>query len=419
MNKRLFIILSLGFSSGLPLALISSTLQAWFADTGMPVLITGLLSLVGLPYIFRIFWAPLVDHSSLCSLGQRRSWMLLMQTLLLIGFNIMAWLSPTTSPTIMVTLALILAIFSATQDLAIDACRIEILPFTEHGLGASFSTIGYRLALLVAGGLSLIIAQYAGWPFTYRLIGSLMLLGMITTLLTPNSPILDVKKESIRSSLIAPFKELASRPKIISLFLFIFFYKLGEAFTTMTSGIMMPFLIQGIGFSLDTISYVNNIMGVGSVLLGGLLAGYLLQRWSLYRALLTFGLMQAVTNVLFIVLSCVGNHLPTLILAVVSDNFTAGMASTALVVLFMRLVNRSFTATQFSILVAFSTLPRVLSGPLGAILQSNVGWTGLYYIAFILSLGFAPFLMRLGHQFVEDGVLSPLASNPIVAEGAD
>ena len=157
----------------------------------------------------------------------------------------------------------------------------------------------------------------------------------------------------------------------------------------------MPFLIQDIGFSLDTIAYVNKIIGIGSTLVGGLVAGFLLMRWSLYRALLVFGLLQALTNLLFVALAIVGNHVPTFVLAVMSDNFSAGLASTALVVLFMQMADRRFTATQFSILVAFSTLPRILSGPVGALLQSWLGWVGLYQMAFILSLGFVPFLMMV------------------------
>ena len=162
MNKRLLIVFILGFSSGLPLALISSTLQAWYSEAGLSVWSTGLLSLVGLPYLFRMVWGPFLDRFSLCSLGKRRSWIFVMQGLLLLGFNAMAWFSPSTSPVLMAGLAFMLASFSATQDLAIDAHRIEYLPMPEHGLGASFATFGYRLALLVAGGLALIIAQEYG-----------------------------------------------------------------------------------------------------------------------------------------------------------------------------------------------------------------------------------------------------------------
>ena len=307
----------------------------------------------------------------------------------------MAWLSPTTSPISMAVLAFMLASFSATQDLAIDAHRIEYLPTSEHGLGASLATLGYRIALLIAGGLALIVAQKMGWPVAYRLMGILMLLGMAAVLLSQEPIHPPVNQMTGPSPFIEPFRDILTRPKLIPWLFFIFLYKTGEAFTTTTSGIVMPFLIQDIGFSLDTIAYVNKIIGIGSTLVGGLVAGFLLMRWSLYRALLVFGLLQALTNLLFVALAIVGNHVPTFVLAVMSDNFSAGLASTALVVLFMQMADRRFTATQFSILVAFSTLPRILSGPVGALLQSWLGWVGLYQMAFILSLGFVPFLMMV------------------------
>lgn len=401
MYKRLFIVFILGFSSGLPLALLSSTLQAWFADSGMSIMATGMLSLIGLPYIFRVAWGPILDRYSLLPIGKRRSWISVMQFCLLLGFNAMAWLSPETSPKLIACLAFILACFSATQDTAIDAHRIEYLPTTEHGLGASLAVLGYRIALLVAGGLALIIAQYFGWAVVYRSMGFLMLFGM-GAIFFSSEPSMPMKKTiNFSTAYIEPVKALLSRSKITYLLLFVFFYKIGEAFTTSTSGIMMPFLIQEIGFSLETIAWVNKVMGISSILLGGLTAGLLLMRWSLYRALLVFGLLQATTNVLFIILAMVGNHLPTFILAVVSDNFAAGMGSTALVTLFMRLVDRRFTATQFSILVAFSTLPRVFSGPIAAVLQSCFGWVGLFEIAFVLALAFIPFLILIRDQTQE------------------
>ena len=199
----------------------------------------------------------------------------------------------------------------------------------------------------------------------------------------------------ISISFLAPFKELISRPGVGLLFGFVFFYKLGEAFTTTTSGIVMPFLIQGLGFSLSTIAYVNKIAGVCAILAGGLVAGVLLLRWSLYRALLVFGLLQALTNALFILLAVVGKNLFVFSLAVICDNFAAGMASTALVAYFMQLVDKRFTATQFSILIAFSTLPRILSGPIAAMLQALLGWVGLYIIAFLLAFVFLLFLKKI------------------------
>ena len=155
---------------------------------------------------------------------------------------------------------------------------------------------------------------------------------------------------------------------------------------------MMPFLINGIGFSLDTVGIVNKVIGVMSILLGGLLAGILLIRWSLYKALFCFGLIQAVTNLLFVALAFLGQNLTLLVVAVTCDNFATGMGTTALVVLLMRLVDRRYTASQLAILASIAALPRVLSGPLAAILQSWFGWVGVFQLSFIFALGFIPFL---------------------------
>ena len=402
MNRRLLIVFTLGFSSGLPFALISSTLQAWFADAGMSILATGSLSLLGLPYVYRIIWGPLLDRYSLLPMGKRRSWMLVMQALLLVGFNLIAWLSPATSPELMVFTAFVLACFSATQDVAIDAHRTEYLPQTEHAIGASLAVFGYRLALLVAGGFALIIAEYWGWAAAYRLMGFLMVFGMVATFCSSEPSLQTPTTGKYTDLFVAPLKELFARPGIVPLLLFVFFYKLGESFTTTTSGIVMPFLIQGLGFPLDVIAYVNKMMGISSILLGGLTAGILLIRWPLYRALLVFGLLQAVTNGLFIILAIVGKNIMVFSVAVVCDNFAAGMGSTALVALFMRRVDRRYTATQFSMFVAIASLPRILSGPLAAILQSWFGWVGLYQLSFLLALVFVPFLMKVRKQTIAD-----------------
>lgn len=401
MNRRLFVVFILGFSSGLPMALISSTLQAWFADSGMSVFVTGTLSLISLPYAYRIFWGPILDRYSLFNLGKRRSWILTMQCLLLLGFNLMAWFTPEQYPKLMALLALILACFSATQDIAIDAHRAEFLPINEHALGASLAVLGYRVALLLSGGFALVMAQKLGWAFTYRFMGFLMIVGMFAVCFSQEPSIIIKEKSSFATSFIAPIKEFLSRQGVIPLLCFIFCYKLGEAFTTTTSGIVMPFLIQGIGFSLETIGYINKILGIASILLGGLCSGFLLMRYSLYRSLFFFGLLQALTNVLFVVLAMTGKNVILLAIAVFFDNFAAGMGSTALVALFMRLVDKQYTGTQFSLLVALSTLPRIISGPMAATIQANIGWVGLYQLSVVFALFFIPFLLKIKEQTKE------------------
>ena len=401
MNKRLFIVFLLGFSSGLPLALVTTTLQAWYSVSGMSVLATGMLSLVGLPYLYRIIWGPLLDRYALSSLGRRRSWMLLTQIVLLIGFNGIAWFNPLNSPYLLAFFAIVLACFSATQDVAVDAQRTEYLTIKEQGLGASFAVFGYRIGLLVAGGMALVLAHCVGWAITYRLMGGLMCIGVFATLASEEPVTPKYETLSLFHSFVDPIKELGARPYFVGLILFILFYKLGEAFTATTSGIVMPFLINGLGFSLDTIGYVNKILGMSAILLGGLFAGFILMRWALYRALLCFGIMQASTNLLFVLLAMTGKNLTLLAIAVTCDNFAAGMGSTALVVLFMRLVNKQFTATQFSLLVAVSSIPRVCSGPIAAFVQMKIGWVGLYELSFIVALGFIPFLLWIRQPLIE------------------
>ena len=402
MNQRLFIVLILGFSSGLPMALLSSTLQAWYASSGISVLATGALSLIGLPYAYRMFWGPILDRYPLFKLGKRRSWILAMQILLLIGFNVMAWFTPEHDPRLLAFLALCLACFSATQDVAIDAHRVEYLATSEHALGASLAVFGYRFALLFSGGLALIIADHWGWALTYRFMGRAMALGMIGVFLSKEPEVAVKEKSNTGYLFLAPIKELLSRPGVISLFLFIFCYKLGEAFTTTTSGIVMPFLIQGLDFSLETIGYINKILGITSVLIGGLTAGLVLTRCSLYYSLLFFGILQALTNILFVGLAMLGKSTTLLAIAVFSDNFAAGMGSTALVALFMRLVNKQFTGTQFSILVAISTIPRIISGPIAASIEMYIGWVGLFELSVLCALLFIPFLYMIKQQTQED-----------------
>ena len=388
------------------MALISSTLQAWFASAGMSVMATGMLSLLGLPYVYRMLWAPIVDHYSLLRFGKRRSWMLLMQLFLLIGFNVLAWGSPVENSHWMMFIAFALACFSATQDIAVDAHRTEYLPLVEHGIGASMAVFGYRLAIVISGGVALVMAQHFGWSLTYRLMGFLMIPGMIVTLLSPEPSHDTPKSSNLIQTFFNPVKELLSRKGILSLLLFIFFYKLGDAFTASTSGVMMPFLLQGLGFSLDTVGIVNKVIGVISLLIGGLLSGVLLMRWSLSKALLWFGVLQAGTNLLFVALALTGRSLSLFALAVVSDNIATGMGTTALVALIMRLVDRRYTATQFSIFVAFASIPRILSGPMAAAIQSLFGWIGLFQLSFLLALGFIPFLGVVRRSLLNDAEMS-------------
>lgn len=418
-KRRLLIVFTLGFSSGLPYALLAGTLQAWFSDTGMPLVATGMLSLIGLPYVYRFFWGPILDRYPLTTLGKRRSWMLFAQIALFIGFNWMAWLSPNSSPKLLALIAFFLACCSATQDIAIDAHRTEYLPQEEHGLGASLATLGYRLALLASGGFALIIAQHWGWSMAYRFMGLGLLFGILATLRSPEPSIPETPQLNVLNSFIKPVQDLLKRQHCWALFLFIYLFKLGEAFTSISSGIVMPFLIQYIGFSLATIAWVNKIVGLGAVVTGGLLAGFLLLRWSLFRALLVFGALQALANIAFIALATTGKSTTLLVTAVVAANFATGLGSTALVAFFMRIVNRQFTASQFSMLVAIAMLALVTSGPIAVALQSIVGWVGVYEFSFIGALLFIPFLFKIQSYIQPDEQPEAANSGCIIGDQAE
>jgi MFS transporter, PAT family, beta-lactamase induction signal transducer AmpG len=397
MKLRIFIVFCLGFSSGLPFCLVGSTLQAWFAVDGLSILAIGMLSLVGQPYVFRFLWAPFLDKSSPNRLGRRRGWIVITQVILIVGLFIISFLNPNDYAWPMAVIAFLLAFFSASQDIAIDAYRTEILPQKEHGLGASSAVLGYRLATLLSGGFALIIAQYWGWSYTYQLMAILMIPGIIVAYRAPEPK--RIIKEAVRHSFLEPFKELLQRKKALSLLLFIFLYKLGEAFTSTSSGIVIAFLINGLGFNLATVGLVNKVFGIAAIMLGSIFAGIFMLRMPLYISLMIFGVAQALTNALFILLAHVGHHLGVLITAVIADNLAAGMGTTALVAMLMWWTNKQFTGTQFAFLSAIAALPRVLSGPVAGVLQPVMGWTNFYELAFLLSLPCLIVLMMIKPVF--------------------
>lgn len=484
MPKRLLIIWALGFSSGLPLSLLTTTLQAWFTEVGTSVLAAGMLSLLSLPYACRMFWSPLLDHYSLFPLGRRRSWILATQILLLAGFNGLAWFSPLYSPDCMMIITIFLVFVAATQDMAIDAYRIEYLSKQEYSLGAVVALFGYRLAIMLSGGFALIMAYHIGWSLTYQITGSLIIIGVIATLFGKEPQNLSYlkqkqvkvneiylkqldfqpsaiarneglyKKDMIESEiacknaensnmksidegniqyccadksilLVKINKFLLVIPKLvvsiykslkllffttnksstnIYLLCFILLYKCGDIFTSSTSGIMIPFLMLGLDFDLATIGYINKILGSIAIIAGSLSAGIILQRYSLFWSLMIFGLLQVLVNCVFLILAMQLKNVLLFAIAVVSDNFVAGLSSTALVILLMSIVNQSFTATHFSFLVAFSSLPRIFSGPIAACIQSWVGWVGLYQLSIIFACFFIPFLLLIRAPLIKLGI---------------
>lgn len=381
-----FIVLLLGFASGLPLALSASTLQAWYAVSGVDIITIGSLALVGQPYMFKFLWAPVLDYYIPPLLGRRRGWMVLTQIVLIITLLVMSQLNPTAHPGWLAMVACALAFASATQDVAIDAYRAEILQPEERGLGAAMAVGGYRLGMLFSGGFALLLASKIQWQATYQLMALTMLVGGVASIIAPRPAVAEQAPLQLHQAVVLPVREFFSRPHAWEFIALIVLFKLGETFTS-TSGIMTnPFLLQGMHFSLATVGMVNKVIGVGAVLFGIFLGGILLTRISLFYALAVFGLLQGISNLSYAVLSIVGKSFTVLVITVLFDNVSAGLGNAAIIALLMGLCDARFTATQFALLSAIAISGRVLLGPLAGWMVAELGWTQFFIWTFFMAL---------------------------------
>ena len=375
LQKRMLLVLALGFVSGLPLGLSGTALQAWYAIDGVDVVTIGFLALVGQPYVYKFIWAPFMDKWRVPYLGRRRGWMLITQISLIVVLCLMALSSPQAAPYQLAFLALCLAFLSATQDIAIDAYRTELLTPEERGMGTAMAVSGYRIAMLVSGGLTLIVADYAGFSFTYFLMAALMGIGVFATFWAKEPQQYREPPPTFAAACIEPFKEFLSRRHAIALLAFVVLYKLGDAFA---STLTTAFLLKGVGFTLKDVGIINKTSGLVSTLFGVFVGGVLMVRIGLFRSLLGFGIIQALTNILFFVLALMGPNYGMLILTVCLENFGGGLGTAAFMALVMSLCNPRFTATQFALISALAAVGRVFVGPAAGILVENVGWAEFF-----------------------------------------
>lgn len=381
-NQRLLAILLLGFSSGLPLALTGSTLQAWFTQEKVNLLAIGALSLIGLPYLWKFLWAPFLDYFVPPWLGRRRGWIIIMQASLCVMFLLLAEMSPSDHPSWIGMLALCIAFISATQDIAIDAYRTDILLPTERGLGATCTTFGFRIAMLVSGGLALIMADHWGWRVTYDVMAGCIGLSMLSTIFAPEVPYSLPRTHTLVSAIVEPFKELWRREKIGMIVLFILLYKLGDA---LALALMSNFLLTELHFTLTDVGLAFKIFGLIATLLGVLIGGIVLIRISLFQALLYFGALQAISNLMFVVLAMAGKNYFLMVASIFIESFCSGMSTAAFVAFLMSLCHIQFSATQYASLSALFSLGRVVAGPFAAVMVQSMGWIHFYWWAFILS----------------------------------
>ncbi len=381
-NRKIATILLLGFSSGLPLALTGGTLQAWMTVEGIDLSTIGIIALVGIPYTFKFFWAPVMDRFVIPFLGRRRGWILVTQIGLIIGISSMAFISPNDSVYLLGLLALTVAFMSASQDIVIDAYRTDLLKEKERGAGVAVHVMGYRIAMLTSGAVALIISESIGWRNTYLLMAAVMLIGVIATTFAPEPEHITPPK-SFQDAIVGPLKNYLSRNKAIALLILIILYKLGDAYAgTMTT----PFLIREVGFSAAEVGALNKGLGFVSVIFGALVGGSLMSRLGLFRSLLLFGIFQAISNLSFMLLSWIGKSYGLLVFVVAFENVSGGMGTTAFVSLLMALCNQKYSATQYALLSSLAALGRIFIAPTSGYLVESVDWILFYFITFVIAL---------------------------------
>jgi MFS transporter, PAT family, beta-lactamase induction signal transducer AmpG len=405
-DRRVLLILPLGFSSGLPLLLTFSTLSAWLATAGISRTAIGVFALVGTPYAFKFLWSPLIDRlPPPIPIGRRRGWGLTIQIGLIAAILGLGVCNPKGSLVRMGVLALIVAFLSASQDIVIDAYRVEILSPDQQGPGAGLIQTGYRIAMLVSGAGALVIAAQAGWFAAYATMAALVATGMLVFVFGPEPDVsatvavhagkkgLDAMREWFATAVGGPFVDFMKRPSWPVIVIFIVGYKLGEAL----AGVMAMPLYVSLGFSLDEIAAISKLVGFAATVVGALAGGALTARLGATRSLLVCGVLQSAGN-LFYVLQAVGGHrLEYLALCVIVENLTSAMAGAALIAYLSGLCSPAFTATQYALLSSLAAVGRTMVASSGGILADRLGWVlffSLTAVATLPALAILVWLMR-------------------------
>jgi MFS transporter, PAT family, beta-lactamase induction signal transducer AmpG len=383
-SRKIGLLLLLGFSSGLPLALTAGTLQAWLAAENVDIVAIGWFALVGQPYTYKFLWAPLMDRYAPPFLGRRRGWLLVTQVLLAAAIAFMGTLTPGNSMWLLGASALAVAFLSASQDIVFDALRADWLEPDERGAGAAVSVLGYRIAMLVSGAGALIVAdQWLGWQATYWVIAALMGVGMAATWLVVEPESKGGAPKTLDAAVVRPFAEFFTRRGAAALLFLVVLYKLGDAFA---GNLTTTFLLRGPGFSLTEVGAINKGFGLAATIFGALAGGALMAKMRLYRALLVFGLLQAFTNLGFMLLAASGKSYPLMVSVIGLENLCGGMGTAAYVALLMALCDRRFSATQYALLSALSAVGRVYVGPVAGYLVEALGWQTFFFFTFLIAL---------------------------------
>ncbi|WP_442902797.1 AmpG family muropeptide MFS transporter [Gilliamella sp. wkB178] len=381
-----------GFASGLPFYLLLQLLPAWLQSEGINIKTIGVFSLTQIPYILKFVWAPFMDNISLFRLGRRRGWMLASQIVLLFSIAILGFFSPSLDIWLIAALCFIIALFSATQDVALDAFRRELLLDKELGLGNSIHTNAYRVAGLVPGSLSLILSNYLPWDSVFIITALFMLPAILMTLVVKEPMNQVPKTHHLEDIIINPFREFITRNGIntaIIILAFIFLYKLGDS---MATSLATPFYLQ-MGYSRLDIGWIAKNASLWPSVFGALLGGILMIKIGINRALWSFGIVQVVSILGFVWLSIegpfsqIGGYQQILLAIVIGfEALGVGLGSAAFVAFIAKTTNPLYTATQFALFTSIASVPRTLINATTGIMVEYLGWTNFFSLCFILAI---------------------------------
>lgn len=396
-QKNIMIVFMHGFISGLPLLLTLRTLQAWMTDAGVDLKTAGAAALFGLPATLKFVWAPMFDRFQINFLGRRKGWIFISQIGVAISLAAMATVDPLNQTLALAAFALMLSFFSASQDIVIDAYRREILTDDQLGLGSTFYVYGYRLAMWIAGGFALGLAQYISWPQVYLVMAGIQILTLGMTL-WGDEPQTNAKPPStMKEAVIEPFKEFLSREGAWLLLGFVLLYKLGD---TMSGNMLNPYYIK-LGYEKIEIAAIAKTLSLPMSLFGGLIGGILVQKIGIYRSLFISGIFQALSTLAFASLFYAGHNNWLLGVVITGEDLTAGMGTAAFVAYMASITNKRFSATQFALLSSLMGVPRTFIAAPTGYLSEILGWPGFFLLCTLIAipgLMMIPFIGKLAQS---------------------
>lgn len=385
-SKHMLIVFLLGFSSGLPLALTGGTLKTWLSREHVDISTIGYFSWVGMAYSLKFLWSPLLDRFTLFKVGRRRSWMLTMQAAVIGSLIAMGCLNPTLNLSVMAVVAVMIAFFSATQDIAIDAYRRELLTNEELGIGSSLNIYGYRIAMLISGGAGIGLVNSSilpiSWGQLYFLMAGFMLVGFVTTLLAPEPELESPPPRTLFEAIVDPFVEFLKRPGAVYILAFVLLYKMGDA---LAISLLNPFYVE-IGFTNADIGLIAKTFGFASSLFGFFLGGVGIYYLGIYPCLWIFGIMQTISTASFAILTYTGAKLAPFAAVVAFEDISTGMATSAFVALMGSLSNKKYTATQYAILTSVATVGRNFVSGFSGNMVKSIGWANFFYVCAIIAI---------------------------------